>query len=257
MDFHRRTWAEINLSALRSNIEEIRRAAPKKEIIAVVKANAYGHGDGIVCSQLAKTGVKYFAVSCIDEALHIKDYVRGGEILIFGFMEPEDFKTAAVNNFILTVGSLEYANLLNSFICSQNMKIRVHVKINTGMNRVGIDTYAELEKILSLPGLICGGVYTHFASADSVLEDDVSFTRGQQEKLLSLVRNRGLKTHSQNSGGVLFHPGFEADFVRAGLLLYGLSPNISVPSPMKLSPVMTLKSVIQQIRILEDSAPVS
>ncbi|MCL2637259.1 MAG: alanine racemase [Oscillospiraceae bacterium] len=250
MGFHGRTWVEANLCAIASNVAEIRKAAPGKEIIAVVKANAYGHGDTLICAELKKLGVNFFAVSCIDEAVHIKEVIGTSDVLIFGFTEAKRLKEAAENGFILTIGDIEYARELSAFASSENIKLRAHVKINTGMNRVGINTEAELEEILSLSGLNCEAIYTHFSCADSNSADDVAFTRSQQEKFFALAKNRGLKLHTQNSGGVLFHGDFEADYVRAGLILYGLSPDSNFPAPIKLSPVMSLKSVIHQIRLL-------
>jgi alanine racemase len=244
MDFHGRTWVEVDTAALAGNVAQIRRTAANKEIIAVVKANAYGHGDILICTELKKLGINFFAVSCIDEAVHIKAAVGDSDVLIFGFTEAARLKEAAENNFILTAGDLDYAK----FMSSQNMNLRVHVKINTGMNRVGINNGAELDEILSLPGLRCEALYTHFSCADSLAEEDVAFTREQQKKLIALADSRAikkLKKHSQNSDGVLLHGEFNADYVRVGLALYGLS------SGSGLKPVMSLKSVIQQIRTLE------
>ncbi|MDR2558456.1 MAG: alanine racemase [Oscillospiraceae bacterium] len=251
MGFHGRTWVETDLSALADNISEIRRISRGKEIIAVVKANAYGHGDILICTELKKLNVNFFAVSCIDEAVHIKDVTGRSDVLIFGFTETNRLREAAENNFILTAGDVEYARELNSFTLANNMKLRVHVKINTGMNRVGINTETELEEILSLPGLRCEAVYTHLSCSDSLNESDTAFTREQQQKLLRLAAGREIKIHSQNSGGVLFHQDFETDYVRAGLILYGLSPDPGISAPIKLSPVMSLKSIIHQIRTLE------
>ena len=242
MGFHRRTWIETDLTALKSNVEAVRRLSPEKEIIAVVKANAYGHGDDIVCPALRRAGVNFFAVSCIDEAIHISEYTDKADILIFGFTEIERLKASSRYNFILTAGDMGYARELNNFACRNNMKIRAHVKLNTGMNRVGINTGRELNEILSLPGLQCEAIYTHFSCADSSHSDDILFTCKQQEDFLQLAKGKGIKIHSQNSGGALFHSDFEGDFVRVGLALYGLMPN--------LSPVMSLKSVIHQLRVL-------
>lgn len=250
------TKAEINLSALTHNLGVIKSHSKNKQVIAVVKANAYGHGDAIICTELKKLGINHFAVSCIDEAVGIKRYVGDSDILIFGFIGAAHY-IAAENGFILTAGDLDYARSLSELISPLNMKFRIHIKLNTGMNRVGINTEAELEEIIKLPGLQCEAVYTHFPSADSLDEDDVNFTRAQQEKLLAFAKGKGLKIHSQNSGGIMFHGGFEADYVRAGLILYGLSPDARYKSDMKLSPVMSLKSVICQLRTLEAGAPVS
>ena len=251
MDFHSRTWVEINLSALASNVSEIRRISPGKEIIAVVKANAYGHGDDIICPALVKLGVNFFAVSCFNEAAHIQPFVENSEILIFGFTEKEYFKQAAENNFILTVGALDYARELSEYMSSQDMNIRIHIKINTGMNRVGINTKEELEEILLLPGLRCEAVFTHFSSADGLTKEDMQFTIEQQGKLFSFIKCKHMKVHSQNSGGILVHPNFIGDYIRTGLAVYGYSPNSACELPFTLSPVMSLKSTICQLRTLE------
>ncbi|MCL2108158.1 MAG: alanine racemase [Oscillospiraceae bacterium] len=248
---YKRTWAEIDLAALRYNLEIIRSFAPGKEIIAVVKANAYGHGDNLICPELKKAGVNFFAVSCIDEALQVREYIGDSgdsEILIFGFTEIEQLKTAAEHNFILSAGSAEYARELSNFANSESLKLRIHVKVNTGMNRVGINTTSEFEEILSLSGLDCEAVYTHFSVADSGARTDLLFTLQQHENFrdfCKIARSRGLKVHSQNSGGGFFHSEFDGDFVRVGLALYGLLPNFG------LKPVMSLKSAIHQIRTLE------
>ena len=252
-----RVWAEIDVSALRSNVSQIRRLAPEKEIIAVVKANAYGHGDNIICPELKKAGVNFFAVSSTEEALRVREYVPDGEVLIFGLTESPDLQAITENNFIISVPDTEYAREVSDFAISKNINIRAHIKLNTGMNRLGINTERELEEILSLPGLKCEGGYTHFACSDSQDKDDVIFTQNQHQKLLSIARGKGLKLHSQNSAGVLYHSGFEADYVRPGLILYGYSPDATVKPPIKLNPVMTLKSVIWQIRRLEPEDYVS
>jgi alanine racemase len=253
MAFHIRTWAEIDLRALADNVKAIRNTASDKELIAVVKANAYGHGDDIICTELHRLGVRFFAVSCIDEALQIKKYVGNSDILVFGFTEPKNFETAYENDFVLSAGSLDYAKQLSL----RGKNIRVHIKLNTGMNRVGINTEAELGEILALPGLRCEAVYTHFACADSTEPDDMVFTQKQQAQILNFSKGKGLKIHSQNSGGVLLHSGFEADYVRVGIALYGLSPDSGCKHSVSLAPVMSLKSVIHQIRVLEPGDYVS
>ncbi|MCL2019722.1 MAG: alanine racemase [Oscillospiraceae bacterium] len=248
------TRAELSFEALKNNVSEINRLSLNKEIIAVVKANAYGHGAEIICPALEILGVNHFAVSCVDEALCVKKYVPSAEILIFGFTAPNRFSEVVENNFILGIGDIEYAKSASSYAASAKTKIRTHIKLNTGMNRVGLNSKNELDAVLSFSGLSPEALYTHFSAADSFDKDDINFTRTQQEKLLALSRESGLKIHSQNSGGVLYHSDFKADYVRVGIMLYGLSPapyETSFSSPAKLSPVMTFKTNIRQIRTLE------
>lgn len=258
MDFLKRTWAEIDLSALDNNISEIRRLCPDKEIMAVVKANAYGHDDKTICSELKRLGIKYYAVSNLWEAEDLRRIVQDGEIVIFGYTEGSEFlKSVIENNFIHTVGSTEYAKRLNEFALSAGGKIRSHIKINTGMTRVGIDTEKELEEILSLSGLKCEGIFTHFAVSDSGSESDARYTKLQHKKLLDIAKKHSLLIHSQNSGGILYHGDFKSDIIRAGVIMYGYMPNTSLPSPMKLNPVMTLKSAICQLKKVKKGTDIS
>lgn len=257
MNFLHRTWAEINLDALAENLSAIKKITGGKDIMAVVKANAYGHDDRIICGELRALGVKRFAVSNIWEAEDIREILPGCDILIFGYTGEEYLPSLAKNDFIQTIGSLEYAEKLSAAARSAGEKIRSHIKINTGMTRAGIDTPSELSKALSLEGLRCEGIYTHFSVADSLDEDDLRYTARQQEKLMAYAKGRGLLVHSQNSGGVLYHQDFEADIVRAGVILYGYMPNTAAPVPIKLSPVMTLKSTISQLKTIPAGTQVS
>ncbi|MCL2633496.1 MAG: alanine racemase [Oscillospiraceae bacterium] len=255
MDFSHMTRAEIDLDALSRNISGIRALCPDKEIIAVVKANAYGHGDKLICAELLRLGITKFAVSSVLEAGRISDIVPDCDILIFG-ATPEEMLYES-EKYIQTIVSLEYARRLSGFAVRSNKTIRCHVKINSGMTRSGIDTLDELHEIMSLPALKPEALFTHFASADSLEEGDVQFTKKQQEKLLSFAEHYNLKTHSQNSGGVLYHDDFKTDMVRVGIAMYGLRPNTSIKSPITLSPVMSFKTAVSQIREVETGIPVS
>lgn len=258
MDLLRRTWVEINLSALDNNIAEIKKLCQNKEIMAVVKANAYGHENRIICTELNRLGIKYFAVSNISEAEDLRLILPENEIMIFGYTEGDVFlKSILNNNFIQTVGSVEYAERLSSFALSENRRIRVHIKINTGMARAGIDDKKEFEHIQNLKGLICEGCFTHFAVSDSLSDNDFEYTETQQKKLLEYAKGQNLLIHSQNSGGILYHSDFESDMVRTGIIMYGYTPNNALETPVNLSPVMTLKSVINQLKIIKTGDSVS
>ena len=135
--------------------------------------------------------------------------------------------------------------------------VPVHIKLDTGMSRVGISTEEECDLILSLGGLDCRAAYTHFAVADSLDEENMEFTRSQYDKLAAICRTRGLKMHSQNSGGILYHDDYEGDFVRAGIVMYGHKPDAACPFPDGIKPVLQLKTVVCQLKTIEAGTTVS
>ncbi|MCH5324149.1 MAG: alanine racemase [Eubacterium sp.] len=244
----KRTWAEIDLDALEYNYNNIKDFSGGREIIAIVKADAYGHDDKSVSRKLYSLGVRRFAVSNIWEAVKLRKCGLEGEILIFGYTGEDFFEEIRQYDLTQTVGSTEYAKQLSGYAVSNDIRLPVHIKVNTGMNRVGIDTEEELDEILSLGGLDCKAAYTHFSCADSLDSTDGEYTAAQQAKLLKIAKDKGLMLHSQNSAGIAYHGDFAADAARAGIVLYGLSPNYPLEVPFKLKNVMTLKSVVQQIK---------
>ncbi len=253
----KRTWAEINLDALANNVEQIRKLTGSKKIMAVVKANAYGHDCKSVCNELYRLGIQHYAVSNIWEADYLREILPTAEILVFGYTDVGCFEDIADNNIIHTVGSVEYARQLSEYAISRGIRIRVHIKIDTGMTRVGIDSEEELNEILSLAGLQCEGAYTHFSVADSLDEANLRYTEAQQTKLLALAENHGLLIHSQNSGGILYHGSFGGDMVRAGIIMYGCMPNTAEAVPVDIVPVMTVHSTVCQVKRVKQSTDVS
>lgn len=256
-NFYWRTWAEINLDTLKENIAVIRRYSKGKEIIAVVKANAYGHGDVQCAKALNKCGINWFAVSNLWEAQRLTDGNIKGNILIFGYCDIPLVIENLGKNYIFTVGDTEYAKLLSDYACANNVQIPVHIKVDTGMSRVGINTPEQLDYILSLKGLDCQAGYTHFACADSLDETDIEFTNKQQARLLDMCRERGLKTHSQNSGGIIYHSDYEGDFVRSGIIMYGQKPDSRFPLPDGIKPVFQFKTIVSQLKTLSRGDTVS
>ena len=179
----KRAWAEISLSALEKNIRAIKSTLFREtSLMAVIKANAYGHGEDGILKKLCECGVKYFAVSNLDEAVSVRSHCPEGEILILGYTPPEFADELVENNIIQGVLSLDYAGEL-----CKNAKaaVRCHIKIDTGMGRIGLKYRApeecavEIRNILSLDKLSVEGLYTHFAAADAVDEEScesVSYT---------------------------------------------------------------------------------
>lgn len=256
-NFYWRTWAEINLDTLKSNIKEIRRLAGGKEIIAIVKANAYGHGDTHCAAALSKCGIRHFAVSNLWEAQGLSSGGIEGDILIFGYCDIPLIFENLDKNYIFTVGTAEYARLLSDEALKRGVKVPVHIKLDTGMSRVGITSEEEMDLILAQEGLSCLAGYTHFAVADSLDGENMKFTAAQQARLAELCKKRGLKMHSQNSGGILYHGDFEGDFVRAGIVMYGHKPDAAYPFPEGIRPIVQLKTVVSQLKTIAAGTAVS
>lgn len=256
-NFYHRTWAEINLDVLKNNIGIIRHYSGSRDIIAIVKANAYGHGDAETAKALNRCGIGHFAVSNLWEAQNLSSSGVEGDILIFGYCDISMVLENLDKNYLFTVGSTGYAEELSQLAVKAGVRVPVHIKFDTGMSRVGITTAEEADRILSLPGLDCRAGYTHFAVADSLEQEDMEFTQLQYKRLSDICRSRGLSMHCQNSGGILFHKDLEADLVRAGLVMYGHRPNTAYPLPDGIRSVFSLKSVISQIKVIEPGDTVS
>ena len=255
--FLKRAWAEIDLDALTHNYNEIKKLAKGKEILAVVKANAYGHDDKAVCLKLQELGVKYYGVSNLWEGEKLRQHGIKGTILTFGYTDEDYFDELLEYGITQTAGSVQYAKELSDYAVSKGVKLPVHIKVNTGMTRVGIDTEEEMLEILSLPGLDCKAAYTHFAAADSFDKSDVDYTNKQQEKLMNIAKDKGLLIHSQNSGGIVYHSEFGGDIVRAGVILYGHCPNYPLEVPFEMKSVMTVKSVVSQLKTIPAGTQIS
>lgn len=255
-NFYKRTWSEVDLDALKGNIARLRELSGGKEIIAVVKANAYGHGDVQCAKALNSCGVRHFAVSNLREAQQLSQNGITGDILIFGYSDiPLVLENAG--RYIFTIGDAAYAEELSKAALESGVIVPVHIKIDTGMSRVGISSEEELDRILALGGLDCRAAYTHFAVSDSLLESDVEFTKDQQRKLFEMCRARGLKKHSQNSGGIIYHGEFDGDFIRAGIIMYGQKPDERFPIPDGIKPIFRLMSVVSRIKTIHAGDTVS
>ncbi len=258
----KRAWAEISLPAIRKNIDVIKSLnSGKTEIMAVVKADAYGHGDERICRCLAEEcDIRYFAVSNLDEAIAVREFCPEAEILILGYTPPEYAHEIAQHNIIQGVVSTDYALALmhNSF-----EPIRCHIKIDTGMGRIGLkhDTPAscaeEIAQLCAMDGLSVEGIYTHFAVADSSREDDIAYTDAQEKFILdtrSALESMGISLshiHFMNSAACCARNSSASTLARAGIIMYGLHPDTSMTLPEGISPVMELKAVISHVKTVQ------
>lgn len=263
----RRAWAEISLSALEHNINEISSLlSGNTQIMAVIKADAYGHGEGDILRKLYDCGIRYFAVSNIDEAISVRKHCQDCDILILGYTPPEYAPELEENNIIQGVLSLDYAEKLSSFAKNN---VRCHIKTDTGMGRIGlkfenpIECADEAQKIISLPKLSVEGIYTHFAVADTPDEDCERYTAAQTDFITAVydeLEERGIHLkhmHFLNSAGLCHHNSERSTLARAGIIMYGLLPNYPVSIPIDIKPVMELKAVVSQVKTLSEGDCVS
>lgn len=259
--FDAHCWAEIDLDALAGNFRLIQEKAAPAAVCAVVKADAYGHGDRTVARTLAEAGAAWFAVSSLAEARRLRRSGVEQPILILGMTRPECAGALAERRITQAVYSLEYARALSRAAEAAGVTVEGHLKIDTGMGRIGFGACRDFEGAVSgllecrrLKGLAITGAFQHFSVADSLSEDDRRYTEGQYalfRRVVERLEAAGpLKTvHCSNSAGLTAHPDWRGDMVRAGIILYGQDPSAQVTFP-GLRPVMSLKTVVSQVKDL-------
>jgi len=258
-----RAWIELDLDALALNIADIRSKSPENvDIMAVVKANAYGHGVEPVAERLVKEGISVFAVATVTEGAQLRQFVPDGDILILGCTHPQDAGVLNKNGLIQLVADENHAKALND----TGYKVRVHIAVDTGMHRLGIEPaeLTKIEGIYSLGNLIVEGVATHLAAPDSLTESDIEFTNKQMEMYFSVIdtlKNKGYnvgKLHAHSSYGIYNYPEPGCDYVRPGVMMYGAqSVNDETKIKPCLHPVLSLKAVIAQVRWIKAGESIS
>lgn len=258
-----RAWAEIDLKNLGHNINEFRRLLPEScKIMAVVKANAYGHGDAAISKELNRLGVNAFAVATAEEGIRLRKNGVGGEILILGYTFPEEIYRLVRYDLTQTVVNHEYAVLLNRY----EMKIKVHVKIDTGMHRLGesCEDLQNIYRIFQCGNLLVTGTYTHLSVSDSLEAGDVEFTNKQIDsfyKTVGRLEEAGFapgKIHIQSSYGVLNYPYLKCDYARLGIAMYGVLSNSNDRTRISagLKPVLSLKARVVLTKEIAENEPV-
>ncbi|ADL08644.1 alanine racemase [Thermosediminibacter oceani] len=262
----RPTRVEINLDNLEHNLKEIRRiTSPNAGICAVVKADAYGHGAVEVAMTALSFGAKYLAVAFLDEAVVLREAGIRAPILILGFTPEDQFDKILEYGITQTVYNVRSAEVLSREAQKRGMKAKVHIKLDTGMSRIGFpaepSSLSDIEKVFLLPGIEVEGIFTHFARAD---EEDKSFTEEQYKKYretVGVLESRGLRVpikHVANSAAIIDMPGMHLDMVRPGIILYGIYPSEEVQrSRITLKPVMTFKTRVSHVKTVPAGTPIS
>ncbi len=266
MDNKRPTWAEIDLAAIRNNLHCIKKAlSPGTRIIAAVKANAYGHGVKEISRVCLEEMVDILAVATLDEALELRDEGIAAPVMVFGYI-PRQYADLIVSHDIRTaVYDASFARSLSTAAQAQGRPAHIHIKIDTGMGRIGFAPVSAsiriIENIAALPGINVEGIFTHFAEAD--LEND-QFTMKQFKAFQDVTREldeRGVYIplkHCSNSAAIFRYPETHLDMVRAGIMLYGLYPSQFMKSMnLGIVPAMTLKSRVSMVKNLAEGHGVS
>jgi len=262
----RPAWAEINLDNLANNMKEIRRLTDEKaQITAVIKADGYGHGAKYIAQTLLENGADRFAVAVLDEALELRNFGITVPILVLGYSQPERAKAIVENDIEQAVYSYELAKALSDEAVKQNKEVKIHIKVDTGMGRIGLRADESsidcIKKIHELPNLTIEGMFTHFAIAD---EKDKTFTEEQFSKFMWVagrLEEEGIKIrlkHCGNSATIIDLPKMHLDMVRAGIILYGLAPSQDVElEKINLKQVMSLKVRITHVKEINPGESVS
>lgn len=268
MDFLRRCWAEIDLDSIKYNCEQYKKyLGDSTELMCVVKASCYGHSDRLCTPFLQnELGIKWFAVSNINEAERLRNCGITGEILILGYTPAEYADDLVKFNIIQACTEYDHAKRLSEN-CKTG-KVRIHAAIDTGMTRIGLEGGAEeccdtLEKISMLDGVSLEGIFTHYAVADETSGESEEYTKSQTEKILKvddLLKAKGInlpQVHFLNSAGGIYYYNSRSTLARLGIILYGLYPNPAKALPFELKPALEFKSAISQIKYIEPGTTVS
>ena len=268
----RPTYLEVNLAALRRNVEAIRAHVQPAKVLVMLKANAYGHGvDGV--APYIEPFVDHIGVAILDEGITLRKMGIKKPILVAGGTLPELVELYLQNDLTLTVSSYEVLQAAENVAASAGKQLRVHIKIDTGMERSGIRWYEAapfLEKTLECRNLDIEGIYTHFANSetleDGLVERKAKYSYASQqlarfEEALAFYPNRGLPyprlRHTANSAAILNLPKSYYDMVRPGVMFYGVYPDDDILRPIKIEPALTWRSKLVYSKRTMAGNPVS
>ena len=270
--FNKRTWAEINLDNAFYNFQSIKSKLNKKtKLMCVIKADAYGHGAEFLAKKYEDFGADWFGVSNVDEAMQLRKSGVLKPILIFGYTDPKMAKDLCKYSISQAVFSLDYALALKKECINQDSKLKIHIKIDTGMSRIGFFSQTpefinksvdEIIKISKFSEFEIEGIFTHFSVAEDA-KNNQKYTLMQFDNFSRVIKNLenkninvGIK-HCCNSAGLINFPDMQLDMVRAGIILYGSYPSDELKEKIDLKPVMQLKTVVSQIKEVPKNTSVS
>ncbi len=251
------TWVELDGRALQHNLERIQMLAmPSAEVLAVIKANAYGHGLLEIAKILEKK-VSYFGVASIDEALKLRQYEIETPILLFGIHFKEQIEQAVNARIALSISSLEQAEMIEQVAAKLGQSAAVHLKVDTGMGRLGIPLRSAketIQKILLFSSLKMEGIYTHFPIAEEISSAYTEDQIRDFHNLIAVLGERGISfayRHAANSAAILNYKSAHFNLVRPGLALYGIYPDVTLGAKVELTPVLHWRARVILVKLLQ------
>lgn len=260
----RPTYAKVNLSAIKRNVMNIKKHLPENTLFcAVAKADGYGHGSVMVAKSAIEAGAQWIAVAIPEEAAVLRDEGITAPILVLGPSNRFQWRKGASLGLSMVVTSMDCVKNAAKAAEETGHAVKLHLKVDTGMNRVGVKTLEEAENVLAFISaherLSLEGVMTHFATAD---ETDKTYTRKQNARFrefIDLVRSRGFSplVHAANSGAALDSTELAYDMVRVGIALYGCYPSDEVTRDVALEPAMSLHTQISHIKTVAEGEKLS
>ncbi|NLJ73686.1 MAG: alanine racemase [Firmicutes bacterium] len=258
----RSVWAEVSLDNIAYNVQQICGVIGTHcQLMAVVKANAYGHGALEVAHTLLSNGTQWLAVALPEEGVRLRRAGIGAPILVLGAVSAEELEVCVAKDLSVTVFEPHIAQLLSRAACRLEKTARVHIKVDTGMGRLGLSPHEALdlvEMVQELPGLEIQGVFTHFACADC---SDLEYTQwqwGRFQQLMHELQNRRVSIpyyHAANTAATLFFPQSHLDIARVGLALYGMYPDHR--RPIELRPALSLRTKVAFVKRVPAGSAIS
>lgn len=263
--FVRPTWAEIDLDHIAHNIRSIQQIVPAgTQLLAVVKANAYGHGAVPVARKALESGATYLAVATVDEGIELRKAGIAAPILVMGYTPPDQSDLVVRYDLTQTVFQVELLQRLSEAAALHGKTVKVHLKVDTGMGRLGLvdpdETVRFAKQVTQTPGVCLEGVYTHFATAD---EADARYAEEQikrWETLQKMLKDAGLDSlllHISNSAGILQYPVCAGQMVRLGISMYGYYPSSEVQKKIELRQALRLVSKIAYLKQVPSGTKIS
>jgi len=256
------TWVEVDLGAIENNVRHFRRLS-QAALMAIVKANAYGHGTVPVAQAALRAGASWLGVARPDEALQLRQAGIDAPLLLLGYTPPEQLEDMLHHKVSITVWSGEQISLISGIAKNIGVAARLHLKVDSGMSRLGSQTESALsmaQQIASTPGVQFEGVFTHFATADETNRIPADEQEVLFRKVIDQLEANELRppwVHASNSAASLNRPSAHYDLTRLGIAMYGLHPSGECLNPPEITPALTWKSVLSQVKRLPAGRGVS
>jgi alanine racemase len=257
----RPTWVEVDLDAIAANVQTLKACAPDSILMAVVKANAYGHGVAQVAKAAVEAGAQWLGVASVEEGMEIRRAGISTTCLVLGHVQPGQADNALLYDLRPTVYQMEVVQECSKWARAYRRKMDLHVKVDTGMGRIGLrpdEVVSFIKEVNSLPFVEVEGLFTHFAVADEPDNPATAEQLRRYDQVLNDLEAAGIKIkfrHTCNSAGIMLHPAGHYDMVRAGIAIYGLPPDPRVEWPVPLKPALTWKTRISYIKEVEAGSP--